>query len=585
MRKAIKWAISGIISLLLLIIALVIAVNSWWKYEAQRVLENQPTGVVAMNGMVVSAHPLASEIGVDVLKKGGNAFDAAVAVQFALAVVYPSAGNIGGGGFLVYRTAEGRAGSLDFREKAPLKAHRDMYLDQQGNAISSLSRDGHLAVGVPGSVDGMLALHEKLGTLPFRTLIQPAIDLAANGVVLTEKQATGYNRNREKFLALNKHRPYVVRDKPWKAGDTIQHKDLAATLVRIRDYGRDGFYKGKTADLIVREMQSANGIITLEDLETYRSVWRDSIIGDYKGYRIVSMPPPSSGGIALLQLLKMSENYDLNRYGHNDDRTVHFMTEMQRRVYADRATYLGDPDFVKVPQETLLDDKYLATRIATIKADEKTDSSDVKAGNIQLLESPETTHFSIVDQWGNAAAVTTTLNGGYGSKVFVRGAGFLLNNEMDDFSAKPGVPNMYGLVGGEANAIAPGKRMLSSMTPTILEKDGRLFMVVGTPGGSTIITSVYQTILNVIEHGMSMQQAVSARRVHSQWLPDVVILEKGALGSIDLLQLLLKGHTPVPYPLFKRPLGMVDAILVRKDGSLEGGADHTRGMDDTAIGY
>ncbi|MBU2644024.1 gamma-glutamyltransferase [bacterium] len=535
--------------------------------------------------MVVSAHPLASKTGIDILKQGGNAFDAAIAVQFALAVVYPSAGNIGGGGFLVYRTGDGQVGSLDFREKAPLKAHRTMYLDKRGNPIPRLSLDGALAVGVPGTVDGMVQIAGKLGSLPFADLIQPAINLARDGVLLTEKQANGYNLAREAFLKLNPHRPYVVRDEPWQAGARLVHADLAETLERIRDRGREGFYGGKTAALLVAEITRGGGLISLEDLAAYRSVWREPIVGSYRSTTVISMPPPSSGGIALLQLLKASEAVSFKTFGHNDDRSVHMMTELERRVYADRAVFLGDPDYYEVPVRSLLSDQYLAGRMSTIDPDQKTDSTEVRAGTLPPAESRETTHFSVVDRWGNAAAITTTLNGGYGSKVFVEGAGFLLNNEMDDFSIKPGVPNMYGLVGGEANAIEPGKRMLSSMTPTILEKDGRLFMVVGTPGGSTIITSVYQTILNVVEHGMTMQQAVSSGRVHSQWLPDQIVIEKGAMGPMEMLQLALKGHTLKVYPSFKSTLGRVAAILVQPDGRYEGAADYRRGVDDTAAGY
>ena len=488
MKKIIKIILCILITLLLLVVIVVWSINSWFHYQASQILEQRPEGVIARNGMVVSAHPLASKIGVEVMKKGGNAFDAAIAVQFALAVVYPSAGNIGGGGFLVYRTQEGQAGSLDFREKAPAKAHRSMYLDKDDNPVPRLSLDGHLAAGVPGTADGMLELHRKLGSLPFTDLIQPAIDLARNGVELTEKQANGYNRARTRFLKLNKHRPYVIRDEPWQPGQRITHLDLAATLERIRDQGREGFYAGKTAELIVREMERGNGMISRQDLADYRSIWRDPIIGNYKEYKVISMPPPSSGGIALMQLLKSSENIKLQMYGHNDDQSIHFMTELERRVYADRASYLGDPDFFNVPVRALLNPSYLNNRMSNVLAGTKTDSKDIRAGHISITESQETTHFSIVDKWGNAAAITTTLNGGYGCGVFVRGAGFLLNNEMDDFSIKPGVPNMYDLIGGEANAIQPEKRMLSSMTPTILEKGGELFMVVGTPGGSTIIT-------------------------------------------------------------------------------------------------
>ncbi len=585
MKKIIKGVSLLLIIVVVLIVVIIFGTNTVFHIQAGNLLEARDIGVTGKNGMVVSAHPLASEIGVEVLKKGGNAYDAAIAVQFALAVAYPRAGNIGGGGFLVYRTRRGETGSLDFRERAPGSAHRDMYLDENGAVVNNLSIDGHLAAGVPGTVDGMFAVHEKLGSLPFKVLIQPSIDLARKGVALTHKGAEGLNKFQEKFIRINTHPPCVVKKDPWKEGDIVYHKELAETLERIRDKGRAGFYQGKTADLIVKEMQTANGMITYEDLASYRSVWRDPIEGVYKGVKIISMPPPSSGGIALVQLLLGSEPMDLKGFGHNDDRTVHLMTELERRVYADRAAYLGDPDFFHVPVREMISSRYLEKRMSDIDPGRKTDSKDVRKGDPTAGESLETTHFSIVDTWGNAAAVTTTLNSSYGCKVMVRGAGFFLNNEMDDFSVKPGVPNQFGLVGGEANAIEPGKRMLSSMTPTILERDGRLFMIVGTPGGPTIITSVYQTILNVIEHDMSMQQAVSARRVHSQWLPDLVILEKGALSSWNLVQLAFKGHTPVIYPIFSRPLGMVDAILVRGDGSYEGAADYTRGVDDTATGY
>ena len=537
-------------------------------------------GVTAESGMVSSAHPLATMVGVDILKSGGNAYDAAVAVHFALAVVYPSAGNIGGGGFLVYRKADGSIGSLDFREKAPLASHRDMYLDDTGKVIENLSLKGHLAAGVPGSVDGMIRIHQKLGSLPFKELIDPAIKLALNGVILTEQEADGLNRHRQDFIEANNYIPHLVRDDIWSAGDTVYHTQLAETLIRIRDLGREGFYAGTTARFIVDEMKNGNGIITEEDLAGYHSVWREPVVGSYKSFRIIGMPPPSSGGIALLQLLKGIEPYKIADWGFNTIRTVHAMTELERRVYADRATYLGDPDYYQVREKELINDDYLVDRFSDIDLNIKTDSRAVKNGLPGLVESPETTHFSIVDVFGNAAAVTTTLNGGYGNKVMVKGGGFLLNNEMDDFSVKPGVPNMFGLVGGEANAIAPGKRMLSSMTPTIIEKSDSLYLVVGTPGGSTIITSVFQTILNVIEHGMTMQEAVNAGKFHHQWLPDEIFYEPNALDSVTILELGRMGHLLTP----RESIGRMDAILVLENGWLEGAADYTRG-DNTALGY
>jgi gamma-glutamyltranspeptidase / glutathione hydrolase len=536
-------------------------------------------GETGKRGMVVSAHPEASRIGLEILQKGGNAYDAAVATGFALAVAYPVAGNIGGGGFLVYRKQDGEIGALDYREKAPKAATRDMYLDTQGNVVADASTLGHLAVGVPGAVAGMVAMHQKLGSLPWAQVVQPAIDLAQKGVILTEREARMLNGSKEEFEKANKFKTGLVRDTPWQKGDVLPLPELARTLERIRDRGQAGFYEGETADLLVKEMQRGGGIITHQDLKAYEAKWRQPISGMYRGYKVISMPPPSSGGIALLQLLKMVEPYDLKGWGWQSPNTVHLMVEAERRVYADRAAYLGDPDFFKVPVSNLLDADYLKKRMASFSMDKATPSSQVAAGQLLVKESDQTTHYSIVDQWGNAASITTTLNGGYGSKVMVEGAGFLLNNEMDDFSAKPGVPNMFGLIGGEANAIAPGKRMLSSMTPSILEKDGKLFMVVGTPGGSTIITSVFQAILNVIDHGMSMQGAVAAPRFHHQWLPDRVEPEPTALLPAVRQTLQQRGHQLKERGRY----GAVDGILRLPNGTLEGGAD-PRG-DDTARGF
>lgn len=532
------------------------------------------------SGMVVCAYPDAAQVGISILKKGGNAVDAAVAVQFALAVTYPEAGNIGGGGFLVYRSARGETNTLDFREKAPAAASANMFLDSAGNVVPNMSLLTHQASGVPGSVDGMVEASRKYGKLKWADLVQPAIDLTGNGFKITKRLASALNAAQHDFKELNPGKTYLLKATPWQEGDLLVQADLAKTLELIRDKGRAGFYDGPAADSIVAEMQSGKGLITKADLAAYHSVWRSAIVGSYKGYKVITMPPPSSGGIALLQLLKFVEPYPIKQWGFNKDSTIQLMVEAERRVYADRSKYLGDPDFYKVPVDSLLKQQYIRERMKSLTWAAATPSSAVQPGSFAGYESDQTTHYSIVDRDGNAVSVTTTLNGGFGSKIFVRGAGFLLNNEMDDFSAKPGVPNMFGLIGGKANAIQPGKRMLSSMTPTILEKDGKLFMVAGTPGGSTIITSVFQTILNVVEFDQSMQKAVASKRFHHQWLPDQVDFEKGAIDSLTQIGLSQKGYKLV---LHKGSIGRVDAILLTKWGYYEGGAD-PRG-DDTAIGW
>ena len=535
-------------------------------------------GLVADSCMVVSAHPIASNVGVDIMKKGGNAIDAAIAVQFALAVVHPSAGNIGGGGFMVLRLNNGTVNTLDFRETAPLSAHRDLYLDSAGEVIEGLSLDGHLAAGVPGTVDGMWEAYNKYGTLPWKALIQPSIDLALNGFVLTQLEADGLNYYVEQKSLYNSVDPLYISAKKWRKGDSLFLKDLALTLQLIRDKKRDGFYSGEVADKIVNEMNRAGGIISYEDLSSYKSEWRKPITGNYKDYKLISMSPPSSGGICLFQMLKMIEPYPVKDWGFHSVKSIHLMTEVERRSFADRAEYLGDPDFVKI-SNGLLDSLYLLNKMKDFKAKEASLSASIFPGDPLPYESNETTHFSIIDPYGNAVSITTTLNASYGSGVMVAGAGFLLNNEMDDFSAKPGSPNLYGLVGGEANAIQPQKRMLSSMTPTIIEKDDELFMVVGTPGGSTIITGVFQTIVNVIEFGLSMQQAVAEGRFHHQWLPDHIKIEKDRFNKENMESLIKIGHQ------FKEVNSMnrIDAILVLPDGKYEGGAD-PRG-DDKAIGF
>ena len=531
------------------------------------------------NGVVVTAHPEASKVGVEILKKGGNAIDASVAVQFALAVVYPNAGNIGGGGFLVYRDAKGKTDALDYREKAPFKASEDMYWDKNGNAITDLSLYGQFAAGVPGTVDGMVKAHEKYGKLNWKDLVQPAINLAQKGFKITKQQASELTNKHNDFVKYNPKTNALTSKSSWKEGDLLIQKDLANTLKLIQQKGRAGFYEGKTADLIVKEMKRGNGIISHEDLKQYQSVWRTPVSGNYKGLKVISMPPPSSGGIALVSLFQSIENYPINKWGFQADSTIQVMVEAERRVYADRAEHLGDPDFIKVPQKQLLDKSYNVNRMKDFSFDKATPSSAIKAGKIIGKESMETTHYVIVDKDGNAASVTTTLNNSYGSLVVVEGAGFLLNDEMDDFSVKPGTPNLYGLVGGKANAIQPQKRMLSSMTPSILEKDGKLFMVVGTPGGSTIITSVFQAILNVVDFGMTIQEAVAVPRFHHQWLPDQIDYEPNAISENVRESLKQKGYTLKE----RKPYGRVEGILVNSDKTYQAGAD-PRG-DDKAVGY
>lgn len=535
--------------------------------------------VTAASAMVVTAHPVASLAGARILAGGGNAVDAAVATEFALAVCFPAAGNIGGGGFMVVRLKDGTVNSIDYREMAPSSATEDMYLDEKGNPVDSLSLFSHLSSGIPGTVDGLIRVHEKYGKKKFRDVIQPAIDLANKGFKITAEQARSFNYMRERFLMQNDHNVAFVKDIPWKEGDLLIQPELGATLERIRDRGRDGFYSGETAQMIVAESQRGNGLITLEDLKNYTSKWRDPVITSYRGYKVISMAPPSSGGIILAQLLRMTELTDTIPGGFHDPSEIHLMVEEERRAFADRAQFLGDPDFNKIPKEALINDKYLSGRIADYNPLKATPSDSVTSGNPAIYESEETTHYSIVDQYGNAVAGTTTLNNSYGSAIVVKGAGFILNDQMDDFSSKPGTPNLYGLVGGKANAIAPGKRMLSSMTPTIVEKDKKLYMVLGTPGGSTIITSVFQVIRNVIDYKMTAAQAVAAPRFHHQWLPDIIRYEENGIDSATIKVLESMGHKLAPVG----SIGSVEAILIDEEGNPNGAAD-PRG-DDTAVGW
>jgi gamma-glutamyltranspeptidase / glutathione hydrolase len=530
------------------------------------------------NGAVACAHPLAAKVGVEILKQGGNAIDAAIATQLALAVVYPGAGNIGGGGFLVARLNDGAAFTIDFRETAPAKATLDMYLDEKGNVRGTLSLNGHLAAGVPGTVAGLFA-SMKYAKLPFNKLIQPAIDFARNGFVITKLEADKMNDRQQEFKSYNTVAPVFVKNK-WKAGDTLVQTDLANTLERIRDKGQDGFYKGETARLIIEEMQRGKGIITYEDLANYTAKERQPLMFTYKGNSIITMPPPSSGGITLWQMLKMVEDRPLSTYGFESVKSVQLMTEVERRAFADRATFLGDPDFVKVPIEQMTNEGYLRGRMVDYDSTKAGSSKETKAG---VIESTQTTHISIVDKDGNAVAVTTTLNNTFGSKTIVGGAGFVLNDEMDDFSTKPGVPNLYGAVGGQANAIAPNKRMLSSMTPTIVIRDNKPIMVVGTPGGTTIPTSIFQMIVDAIDFKMNAADAVNKPRFHHQWLPDEIQVEKGFSADVAE-QLRRMGYQVKPYKVagYESVIGRVEMIVIT-DGKIQAVGDN-RG-DDSVDGY
>jgi gamma-glutamyltranspeptidase / glutathione hydrolase len=563
------------------IMASLVICSVWRPLVAQEVLNPysyfQRKTITCTHGAVVSAHPLASQVGVSILRAGGNAVDAAIATQLALAVVYPAAGNLGGGGFMVACLQKGQRIALDFREKAPEGASRDMYLDSHGNAQTDLSQLGHLASGVPGSVAGIFSCL-KYAKLPLKKLIQPAIDLAEKGFVMSASEASSLNELQADFKKYNTVMPVFVKETGWRAGDTLVQKDLAKTLKLIRDSGPKGFYEGETARLIVEEMQRGHGLITYSDLRNYAAKERDPVVFYYKkDFTIVTMPLPSSGGVMLAQMMRMIEDQPLSNFGFETVKSVHLMTEVERLSFADRAKFLGDNDYYKIPVRTLMSYPYLYGRMGLYNPDKAGSSETVQAGKIDV-ESEETTHLDVIDAEGNAVSITTTLNGSYGSKTVVGGAGFLLNNEMDDFSIKPGVPNMYGALGAEANAIAPGKRMLSSMTPTIVLKDGKVFLVVGTPGGTTIITSVFQTLVDILDFGMSPQDAVNKPKFHHQWQPDVIYVEKTFPPTVKQ-QLEQMGYKIV----VRESIGRTEVIEMLADGSIIAVADK-RG-EDTAAGY
>jgi gamma-glutamyltranspeptidase/glutathione hydrolase len=563
---------------LLLIAGLILSTSCKNNEKPADVVINK-RGLITEKAMVVSAREEASKIGVEILKQGGNAFDAMMATEMALAVAYPYAGNLGGGGFLVYRLADGSKGALDYREKAPLASTKDMYLDEHGDVIPHKSTVGPMAVGIPGTVAGVFEAQKRFGKLDIATILKPVIALAKNGYKITQKQETRIAHYDSMIRAVNGKE--ILYNNKLKFNDNLINLQLAETLERISKNGRDEFYKGETAKKLVNYLQAKGSIITLEDLGKYKAKWRDPVQFQYDDLTVISMSPPSSGGICLNQIMKMIEPFDLDDYGHNSLKAIQVIVEAEKRAYADRSYYLGDPDFVDIPSETLTSDVYLQDRMSSFSFTNPTPADSISHGDIVGYESDETTHYSIVDQFGNAIAVTTTLNGGYGSKLFVDDLGFFLNNEMDDFSSKPGEPNYYGLIGAEANSIAPEKRMLSSMTPTLVEKDGEFYMTVGTPGGSTIITSVLQTILNVHEFDLTMQEAVNAPRFHNQWLPDDIRMEPNSFDPELVKQLEALGYI---INLESSPvIGKVDGILVLDDGTLEGGADK-RG-DDTAIGF
>ena len=534
------------------------------------------------NPTVVSARKDASEIGLKIMEDGGNAFDAMIAVQLALSVSHPTAGNISGGGFMVYKLSDGGEGSLDFREKAPISSSADMYLDEDGNVIAGLSSLGGLAVGVPGTISAIFDIHEKFGLLPIEDLFKPSIELAENGFLVTKYLENELNEKRDVFIMMNGQES--LYSKNYKEGDTIKNNNYAQTLIKIMNEGKDGFYSGEVAEDMIETISKKGGIMTINDLSDYESIWREPVKFKYKDYDIISMSFPSSGGILLGQMMKAIEKFDLSKVPHNSAEYIQLLTEIERRAFADRSDLMGDPDFMSLPVYEFMDEEYIEERMKSFSWEEATPSSEIKPGEVIFNESDETTHFSIIDKSGNAVSVTTTLNNSFGSKVYVENSGFFLNNEMDDFSSKPGYPNFFGVLGSEANSIKPGKRMLSAMTPTIVLKNNKPKLILGSPGGPRIITSVFQTILNVIEYDMDVNEAVSAPRFHHQWYPDLIVMEENVYSyEVDSV-LKSKNYLIVKLPIeedtlgvYKRSnIGAVDAILIDDFRNVSGGADSRR---------
>ncbi|KMQ74097.1 gamma-glutamyltransferase [Marinobacter subterrani] len=538
--------------------------------------------VTAQQGMVATSHTLATEVALEVFRNGGNAVDAAVTAGFALAVTQPRSGNIGGGGFMLIARGDGsEPEAIDYREKAPAAATATMFQDEAGNVVKDRSRFTHLAAGVPGTVAGLALALERHGTISLDQALAPAIKLAREGFIVPRRFTEGLEQARDRLgrWPASLKTFYKEDGSAWQPGERFRQPELAATLQRIADNGVSGFYQGKTAELIAGEMARHDGLITLEDLKNYQPVVRTPVHGTYRGYDIYSMSPPSSGGTHIVQILNILEGFPMAEFGHNSAAAIHHMAEAMKLAYADRSKYLGDTDYVEVPLQGLTSKGYAEELRKSIDPQKARPASDINPGQPAPWESPETTHFSVVDKWGNAVSNTYTINFSYGSGITVEGAGFLLNNEMDDFSAKPGVPNAYGLIGGEANKVEPGKRMLSSMSPTIVKKNGKNVLVTGSPGGSRIITTTLQVIMNVIDHGMNIQTAVSVPRIHHQWLPDEIRIEQGI--SPDTIRLLeQQGHKVVR----NSAMGAIQSIMIGEDGTLYGGADPRRSTS-SAMGY